>query len=47
QILALFQQALDQLVDNREREGDQLDQFIRQRLDTVAEITAAVRQQLP
>lgn len=47
QVLALFEVALDQLLDNRQREGAQLAQFLDQRLDTTANITAAVRKQLP
>ncbi|MEE8057172.1 MAG: YicC/YloC family endoribonuclease [Pseudomonadales bacterium] len=46
-ILAFFQVSLEQLVESREREGAVLQQFIEQRLDTIADITTAVRQQLP
>ncbi|HEB28390.1 MAG TPA: YicC family protein [Porticoccus sp.] len=47
QALALFQVSLEQLIESREREGAVLKQFIEQRLDTIADITVAVRQQLP
>ncbi len=47
QILAAFQTTLNQLLESREREGTVLKQFIEQRLQTIAEITASVRQQLP
>lgn len=47
QALALFQVTLEQLLASREREGAALKQFIEQRLDTIADITAAVKQQLP
>lgn len=47
QSLALFQASLEQLIDSRQREGAVLKQFIEQRLATIADITAAVRQQLP
>ena len=45
--LALFDQALAQLLASREREGAQLEQFIAQRLEGIEEIGGAVRQQLP
>lgn len=47
QALALFQVTLEQLVESREREGAALKLFIEQRLDTIGDITAAVKQQLP
>jgi uncharacterized protein (TIGR00255 family) len=45
--LAVFAQTLDQLLESRQREGEQLKQFIEQRLDAIALITADVKQQLP
>lgn len=45
--LTLFQKALEQLVESRQREGGQLKSFIEQRLQTVSDITAAIRRQLP
>lgn len=47
QALSSFQAALEQLVASREREGAALKQFIEQRLDNIADITCAVKQQLP
>jgi uncharacterized protein (TIGR00255 family) len=47
QSLAFFQVALEQLIETREREGAALKVFIEQRLDTISDITAAVKQQLP
>ena len=47
QVLAFFQLSLEQLQESREREGAVLKEFIEQRLATVADITLAVRQQLP
>lgn len=46
-VLKLFQKAMDQLIDTRQREGTQLKAFIEQRLDAVADITGAIRRQLP
>lgn len=42
-----FQRCLTQLVESRQREGTELARFIRQRLESVGEITHAVAQQLP
>ncbi|WP_101758573.1 YicC/YloC family endoribonuclease [Oceanicoccus sp. KOV_DT_Chl] len=47
QALACFQLTLEQLVESREREGSALKVFIEQRLDTIADINGAVKQQLP
>ncbi|PCK09961.1 MAG: YicC family protein [Alteromonadaceae bacterium] len=44
---ALFQSALEQLIANRKREGDELGQLIEQRLVSIAEIAVKVRQLLP
>lgn len=43
----LFENALDQLVANREREGAELKQFIEERLEQVLAQVAKVRQVLP
>ena len=47
QALAFFQVAMEQLKESREREGAILKAFIEQRLTTIADITTAIRQQLP
>ncbi|WP_041521749.1 YicC/YloC family endoribonuclease [Gilvimarinus agarilyticus] len=47
QSLALFSEALDQLIDNREREGAELAVYINQRLDAIAAEVVSVREQLP
>jgi uncharacterized protein (TIGR00255 family) len=47
QALTAFQQALEQLLEARAREGEVLKQFIQQRLDNIDAITAQVREQLP
>ena len=47
QLLASFQVALEQLVENRQREGAALKHFVEQRLDAIAAITADIKQQLP
>lgn len=44
---SLFTQTLEQLVENREREGAELKNFISQRLETVANHAATVRSKLP
>lgn len=44
---SLFTQTLEQLVENREREGAELKNFISQRLETVANHAATVRRKLP
>ncbi|GAB5412670.1 MAG: YicC family protein [Congregibacter sp.] len=46
-VMALFQSALASLQDNREREGKQLDLFLRQRLEGIAEEVKNVREALP
>lgn len=45
--LALFERALAQLLENREREGAALRQFINAQLDAAAAVTVSVRQQIP
>lgn len=45
--MTLFKRALDTLVASRAREGEQLESFLRQRLDAVDDATAAVRGELP
>ncbi len=45
--LALFDEALTQLVEHRTREGNELEQMILQRLDAVSAQVAALRQRLP
>jgi uncharacterized protein (TIGR00255 family) len=45
--LALFADALDQLIDNRAREGAELAVYINQRLDAIAAEVVSVREQLP
>lgn len=45
--LALFGQALSDLSSGREREGGELGQLIRQRLDSISEIVAEVRSLMP
>ena len=45
--LADFDEVLSQLLQSREREGAELKQHIFQRLDQIADITGAVREQLP
>jgi uncharacterized protein (TIGR00255 family) len=47
QILDSFQTTLKQLVDSRAREGAVLREYIEQRLDSIQNITIAVRKQLP
>jgi len=44
---ALLQQALDELVDNRLREGERMRDLILSRRDAMHQIVADVRQQLP
>lgn len=46
-VLALFEQTLVQLTENRAREGAALRQFIQGQLDAAAVITDNVRQQIP
>lgn len=45
--LALLEKALQELNDNRRREGDELKKIILQRCDGADEVVAAVRQRLP
>ncbi len=45
--LALYQQALEQLVETRQREGDKLAEFIRHRLTAIAEQTQIIRLAMP
>lgn len=45
--LSAFDSALDNLVANREREGEELKQFIIQRLDDIGERVKQVRTRLP
>lgn len=45
--LSLFDAALDELVANRQREGEALKGLISQRLDGIRHITRAVREKLP
>lgn len=47
QVLALFEEALLQLIEHRSREGAELEQLILQRLDGVSAQVAAVRARLP
>jgi len=47
QVLAQFSQAIEQLAASRTREGEVLKQFTEQRLDSIAHITQAIRDQLP
>ncbi|GMG86157.1 YicC/YloC family endoribonuclease [Biformimicrobium ophioploci] len=46
-IVAALQEALTQLVANRQREGAELRKFIEQRLDGIVDQVAAVRELLP
>ncbi len=46
-VLAAFELALDDFVDTRGREGQRLRVFMIERLDTVAQLVAQVRQWLP
>ncbi|MEH6823844.1 MAG: YicC/YloC family endoribonuclease [Motiliproteus sp.] len=45
--LTLFDSALDELIDNRHREGRELALLINQRLDAIAEVLIQVRARLP
>ena len=47
QALSLFSAALDDLVATREREGAELQGFIQQRIDSVREIVASIRNKMP
>jgi len=46
-LISAFNQAVEQLNDNRQREGAALVDIVTQRLDSIDAITAAVRVQLP
>jgi len=43
----LLEQALDELVENREREGTRLQELIVQRCDAIEQIVVQVREQMP
>ena len=45
--LTLLQETLKDFADSRRREGDELAQLIRQRLDAIREIVLGIRQRLP
>lgn len=45
--LAVLDAALDELDENRQREGEKLKAIILQRCDNIAEVVTAVRQRLP
>ncbi len=45
--LELFRNALDELIDNRTREGMELKQLINQRLDAISAVVTQVRQRMP
>ena len=45
--LALFEEALDDFVEAREREGERLRVFMLERLDAIEQITKDIRQWLP
>ena len=45
--LALFRQALDDLVSSREREGAELVGFLQQRIDSVRKIVLEMREKMP
>jgi uncharacterized protein (TIGR00255 family) len=47
QALSLFSAALDDLVATREREGAELQGFIKQRIDSVREIVFSIRNKMP
>ena len=47
QALTLFTAALDDLVATREREGAELQGFIKQRIDSIREIVVSVREKMP
>ena len=46
-VLELLDEALNELVTTREREGQQIDGLLRQRCDEIQALTGAVRQRLP
>lgn len=45
--LGLFGAALDELVSTREREGEALKGFLNQRIDSIRQIVASIREQMP
>jgi len=45
--VTLFKTTLDHLIDNREREGQELAVFIQQRLTKISELVATVRTKMP
>ncbi|GJM12736.1 MAG: hypothetical protein DHS20C12_11390 [Pseudohongiella sp.] len=47
QALQLFTAALDDLIATREREGAELEGFIRQRIESIREIVVSVRDNMP
>lgn len=47
QALRLFDAALDDLVATREREGAELQGFIKQRIDSIREIVVSIRNKMP
>lgn len=47
QALSLFDNAIRQLKDTRQREGEELGKLIQQRLDAIKPIVAQVREQMP
>ncbi len=46
-LLGLLDQALDELIENREREGEKLRAIVVQRCDTIEDVVAQVKQRLP
>ena len=45
--LSLFRQALDDLIATREREGNDLEGFLQQRIDSIRELVATLREKMP
>ncbi|OMH28092.1 YicC/YloC family endoribonuclease [Motiliproteus sp. MSK22-1] len=45
--LTLFDQAIAELIENRQREGLELEQLVNQRLDAISEVVIQVRAKLP
>ncbi len=45
--LQLFDQAIGELIDNRQREGAELEQLISQRLNAISDVVVQVRAKLP
>ena len=46
-IVTSFNKALDQMIENRKREGDELEKMIQQRLDSILETTDIVKPLIP